>query len=217
MEEGGNRRRRGRPPLPEGERKKRKNAHDGESRATKKLEGEVYKAFCEMPVIIDMFKPFREDYMRRIKQKSLDLEGIEDQEAKEKLKKIDEDLMGTFIRKWQELFKKFSEEGPTEKFEAICLKVKEEEERQWRETRDKLFEELQDDGPNHFSEEDLQLLRRCYLERGESSGTAPPGDHSVANMAANTSQLQIANTGTNNVEQEDNFANLENEAAEADN
>ncbi|GKV37974.1 hypothetical protein SLEP1_g45933 [Rubroshorea leprosula] len=132
-----------------------------------------------MPVIIDMFKPFSEDYMRRINEESLDLEigvideGIEDQETKEKLKKIDEDLM--------------------------------------------FFEEWEDYGPNHFPEEDLQLLGHCFLERGESSGTAPPGDHSVANMAANTSQLQIANIGTNNVEQEDNFANLENEAAEADN
>ncbi|GLU23768.1 hypothetical protein SLE2022_397470 [Rubroshorea leprosula] len=126
-------------------------------------------------------------------------------------------LVGAFIRKWRALFKKFSEEGPTEKFKAICLKVKEEEEREWRETRDKFFEEWEDYGPNQFSEEDLQLLGHCFLERGESSGTAPPGDHSVANMAANTSQLQIANTGTNNVQQEDNFANLENEPAEADN
>ncbi|GLT61586.1 hypothetical protein SLA2020_342830 [Shorea laevis] len=88
---------------------------------------------------------------------------IEDQETKEKLKKIDEDLMSKFIRKWRGLFQKFSEEGTTEKFEAIRLKVKEEEERQWREMIDEFFEEW---------------------ERGEPSGTAPPGDHIVANIVA---------------------------------
>ncbi|GKV46266.1 hypothetical protein SLEP1_g53262 [Rubroshorea leprosula] len=50
------------------------------------------------------------------------MKGIEDQETKEKLMKIDEDLMATFIRKWQELFEKLSE-GTTEKSKDICLKT----------------------------------------------------------------------------------------------
>ncbi|GLT32089.1 hypothetical protein SLA2020_067790 [Shorea laevis] len=42
--------------------------------------------------------------------------------------------------KWQELFKKFFEEGVTEKFKAVCLKVEEEEERKFNEEFKKLCE-----------------------------------------------------------------------------
>ncbi|GLU23770.1 hypothetical protein SLE2022_397490 [Rubroshorea leprosula] len=45
-----------------------------------------------------------------------------------------------YTSKWQELFKKFSEEGVTEKFKAVCLKVEEEEERKFNEEFKKLCE-----------------------------------------------------------------------------
>ncbi|GLU23796.1 hypothetical protein SLE2022_397740 [Rubroshorea leprosula] len=52
---------------------------------------------------------------------------------------------------------------------------------------------------------------------GELIGIGPPGDPNVVSLAANSPPLQTANTGTNNVDQEDNIANRENKAAEADN
>ncbi|GKV17679.1 hypothetical protein SLEP1_g28148 [Rubroshorea leprosula] len=52
---------------------------------------------------------------------------------------------------------------------------------------------------------------------GELIGFGPPGDPNVVILSANSPPLQTANTGTNNLDQEDNIANRENKAAEADN
>ncbi|GLU23795.1 hypothetical protein SLE2022_397730 [Rubroshorea leprosula] len=52
---------------------------------------------------------------------------------------------------------------------------------------------------------------------GELIGFGPPGDPNVVILSANSPPPQTANTGTNNLDQEDNIANREKKAAEADN
>ncbi|GKV46026.1 hypothetical protein SLEP1_g53046 [Rubroshorea leprosula] len=72
-----------------------------------------YEGFCKEPRIIDELKAYSEKCRKRIEEST---------------------------KKWQELFKKFFEEGVTERFKAVCLKVKEEEERKINEEYKKFCE-----------------------------------------------------------------------------
>ncbi|GKV46022.1 hypothetical protein SLEP1_g53042 [Rubroshorea leprosula] len=55
----------GRPPLPKGESRRRRNEHSKKSRANKKFERERFEAFVTQPGIIDKYEAFKEDYNKR--------------------------------------------------------------------------------------------------------------------------------------------------------
>ncbi|GLU23780.1 hypothetical protein SLE2022_397580 [Rubroshorea leprosula] len=155
-DEEGNRRRSGRtpgPPRSEEEVKKKreeKNRKDREYRAKKTFERTEFEAFCEMPGINEMFKAFSEDYRKRNEESSEMQNLLKKYEGFCKEPRIIDELKAysekcrkrieESTKKWQELFKKFFEEGVTEKFKAVCLKVKEEEERKINEEYKKFCE-----------------------------------------------------------------------------
>ncbi|GKV46059.1 hypothetical protein SLEP1_g53072 [Rubroshorea leprosula] len=71
----------GRPRLSEEEKIKKKdekNKKSRESRATTKLEHEAHKAFCLMPGITVIFEAFRDKFMRKINEESIEAYIIED-------------------------------------------------------------------------------------------------------------------------------------------
>ncbi|GKU85542.1 hypothetical protein SLEP1_g207 [Rubroshorea leprosula] len=87
-----------------------------------------FMAFCEMPVIKELWEAFSEAYTETSK-------GVE--------KFLDEHRKRELNGKWPERFKKLFEEGITEKFKATFLKYKEEDERQTREEYKQIVEQLE--------------------------------------------------------------------------